>query len=344
MDAEGQASRVQSLLDDLWGDAVLSATGTHWEEDAVDYYNMGTDVRTTATVLWAVSRIEPERSQLSNVVRWLMAVREGDGYWESTHTTSWSLMGLIAYMQASGELEGDFAYHVYLNGESWESGTFTEENIDESHTLQREIAVLLADRANRLIIEREPGGDEHTGEGQLYYTAQLRYYLPADEVEALDRGIIVARQYTPVDGGGNVTEVGVGDVLRVKLTLVAPTNLHYVVVEDPLPAGCEGVDLSLKTTSVVGERPELRNLTLEERDRWYRWYGWGWWWFSHSNLRDEKMTLFASYLPRGTYEYTYLIRAGVPGDYKVMPTQAYQMYFPEVFGRSAGVQFTVNAE
>ena len=343
MDAEGQAARVQTLLDDLWGDAVLSAIGTHWEEDAVDYFNMGTDVRTTATVLWVTSRIEPESQRLANVVRWLMAVREGDGYWESTHTTSWSLMGLIAYMQASGELEGDFAYNVYLNGEPWESGTFTAETIDESHTLQREIAALLTDRANRLIIERLPGDDAHSGEGQLYYTAQLRTYLPAAEVEALDRGIIVARQYTPVEGEGTVTEADVGDVLRVKLTLIAPTDLHYVVVEDPLPAGCEGVDLSLKTTSVVGERPELRNLTLEERNRWYHWYGWGWWWFSHSNLRDEKMTLFATYLPRGTYEYTYLIRAGVPGDYNVMPTTAYEMYFPEVFGRSEGLHFTVGS-
>ncbi|MFP4344954.1 MAG: Ig-like domain-containing protein [Anaerolineales bacterium] len=342
MDAEGQASRVRTLLDDLWGDAVLSATGAHWEEESVDYFNMGTDVRTTATVLWTLSQVEPESERLANIVRWLMSVREGDGYWESTHTTSWSLLGLIAYMQASGELEGDFEYDVYLNGRLWEGGAFTAENIDESHLLQREIAALLEEKANRLIIERHPGDEDHSGEGQLYYTAQLRYYLPADEVEALDRGIIVARQYLPVEEeAGSVTAARVGDVLRVKLTLIAPTDLHYVVVEDPLPAGCEGVDLSLKTTSVVGQRPELRNLTLEERDRWYRWYGWHWWWFSHTNMRDEKVTLFASYLPRGTYEYTYLIRAGVPGDYRVMPTQAYQMYFPEVFGRSEGVRFTV---
>ena len=58
-------------------------------------------------------------------------------------------------------------------------------------------------------------------------------------------------------------------------------------------------------------------------------------------MRDEKVALFAQYLPRGTYEYTYLIRAGVPGEFKVMPTTAYQMYFPEVFGRSDGAKFTV---
>jgi uncharacterized protein YfaS (alpha-2-macroglobulin family) len=154
----------------------------------------------------------------------------------------------------------------------------------------------------------------------------------------------VARQYSPVGNTKKyVTSAQVGDVLQVKLTIIAPTDLYYVVVEDPLPAGCEGVDLSLKTTSVVGEAPELSNLTAEQENRWLRGYGWGWWWFSHSEMRDEKVALFASYLPRGTYEYTYLIRASLPGEFKVMPSVAYQMYFTEVFGRSDGAKFTVTS-
>ncbi|MDY0020238.1 MAG: hypothetical protein RBT47_09570, partial [Anaerolineae bacterium] len=134
------------------------------------------------------------------------------------------------------------------------------------------------------------------------------------------------------------------DVVRVKLTLVAPTDLYYVVVEDPLPAGFEAVDVSLKTTSVVGQRPGLRNLTAEEENEWFHWQGWGWWWFSHAEMRDEKVALFASYLPRGTYEYTYMMRASVPGEFQVMPATASEMYFPEVFGRSDGSVFTVEGE
>jgi uncharacterized protein YfaS (alpha-2-macroglobulin family) len=152
----------------------------------------------------------------------------------------------------------------------------------------------------------------------------------------------VARQYSLVDRPGQyVDRAQVGDVVKVKLTLIVPNDLHYVVVEDFLPAGFEGVDLSLKTSSVVGEAPELSNVTAEEESRWYRRYGWGWWWFSHSELRDEKVALFAQYLPRGTYEYTYLMRAGVAGEFLVLPTTAYEMYFPEVFGRSDGGKFTV---
>ena len=130
---------------------------------------------------------------------------------------------------------------------------------------------------------------------------------------ALNRGIIVSRQYTLaffywgdlVSGDGVCWEIvagGGGDVIQVKLTIIAPNDLHDVVVEDPVPAGAEGVDQSLKTTSVVGESPELTR--TDRQDPWRG--GYGWWWFSHTELRDEKAVLFATYLPRGTYECIYL--------------------------------------
>ena len=232
-------------------------------------------------------------------------------------------------MRATGELAGDFSYSVTLNGDDLLSGDVNETTIDESRSAEVEIAELLVDRANRLIMERaRPTGDQ-SGEGQLYYTAHLRYFLPVAEVKALDRGIVVARQYTAIDAPETyVTQAQVGDVIRVKLTIVAPTDLYYVAIEDPLPAGFEAVDVTLNTTSVVGEAPTVRNVTAEDEDSWYRWYGWGWWWFSHSEMRDEKVTLFSSYLPRGTYEYTYVMRATVPGTYQRHPDDGLRDVLP----------------
>jgi len=337
----GERSRVDTLLSDLNGAAIYSATGTHWEEAKPDYWNMNTDIRTTGIVLWALARHNPESDLLPNVVRWLMTVRK-EGHWGTTQSTAWSLMGLIAYMRATGELHGDFSYTVTLNGEVLLASDFNADNITESQKLTVAIAELLVEEGNRLFIERLPASSGQTGEGQLYYTAHLRYFLPVEQVKALDRGIVIARQYSMVDDPDTyVNGAQVGDVIRVKLTVVAPTDLYYVVVEDPLPAGCEAVDATLNTTSIVGERPGVRNLTAEEEDAWYRWYGWGWWWFSHSEIRDEKVALFATYLPRGTYEYSYIMRASVPGTYNVIPATASQMYFPEVFGRSDGGKFVV---
>ena len=54
--------------------------------------------------------------------------------------------------------------------------------------------------------------------------------------------------------------------------------------------------------------------------------------------------LFATYLPAGTYEYTYLLQVGLGGEYRVLPATAYEMYFPEVMGRSDGMIFTIERE
>jgi len=101
-----------------------------------------------------------------------------------------------------------------------------------------------------------------------------------------------------------------------------------VVVEDPLPAGGEAIDTGLATTSLLAMDPALRRKSSP--------YWWWWRWYSRSELRDEKVVLFADFLGKGTYEYSYTFRATLPGDYHVIPTLAQEFYFPEVFGRSEG--------
>jgi len=343
-----QPDRVETLLSDITSAAIVSATGAHWEEEQVDYWAMNTDTRSTAIVLAALARLDPDNALAPGAVRWLMAARK-DGFWETTQETAWSILSLTDWMAVTGELEGAYNWGVFVNGESLGEGSVAAENIDETVKLQIEVVELLADEVNRVVIERWPPEGQTEGSGRLYYGLYLRTFKPVEEVTALNRGIIVSRQYTLADcdleeaSCPAIDEAGVGDVIQVKLTIIAPNDLHYVVVEDPFPAGAEGVDQSLKTTSVVGEAPELTRTDTRagtgRRDPWGG--GYGWWWFSHSELRDEKAVLFATYLPRGTYEYTYLIRASLPGEYRVIPTHAYQMYFPETFGRGDGGIFTI---
>ena len=338
---EDYEENVDTLLSDITNAAVVSATGAHWEEERPDYYAMNTDTRSTAIVLAALARLDPDHALAPNTVRWLMAVRK-DGYWETTQETAWALIALTDWMVVTGELEGEYSWQVVVNGEKLGEGSVARENIGETVKLQIAVAQLLADQANRVTIERAAPEGETYGSGVLYYSLYLRYYKPVEDVTALNRGIIVSRQYTSADCDPEeekcpmISQAQVGDVIRVKLTIIAPNDLHYVVVEDPFPAGAEGVDQSLKTTSVAGEDP-----TLTRTDRRNPWGYWGWWWFNHTEMRDEKAVLFATTLPRGTYEYTYFIRASLAGEFRVIPTYAYEMYFPEVFGRSDGGVFTI---
>ena len=332
--------RIKTLLADLNNDAILSATGAHWEEGFYDWWAMNTDTRSTAIVLNALTRLDPDNALIPNVVRWLMVARQ-DGIWETTQETAWALIALTDWMVVTGELEGQYNYNVSLNGNVLGEGQVTPENIGESIKLRVDVADLLADVANYLTISR---GD---GPGRLYYTAHLKVYLPVEEIEPLDRGIVVSRQYTRADcvptadaPCPEVTEARVGDVIQVKLTLVAPHDLYYVVVEDMLPSGAEAIDTSLDTTSLLDRSPALRR-QVDRGGYWAEFYFWWWHWYSRSELRDEKVVLFADYLAAGTYEYTYTFRAVLPGEFQVIPTFANEFYFPEVFGRGEGELFTI---
>jgi uncharacterized protein YfaS (alpha-2-macroglobulin family) len=346
--ADEQAPQIDTLLAEITDEAVVSATGAHWEERQVDTYAMNTDTRSTAIVVAALSRIQPDNPILPQAVRWLMSAREQGGHWETTQETAWAIIGLTDWMVATGELAADYAWNVSLNGAELGQGSVTETNIDETEQLQVAVQELLADAVNRLAIERDSSADKAEA-GNLYYAAYLTYFKPVEQVQALDRGIVVSRQYflqdstpfqsSPSQGESQpISEAKVGDFIQVKLTIVAPNDLHYVVVEDPFPAGVEGVDSSLATTSVVGQSPDAGLTQVKDGETKK---GYGWWYFSHSELRDEKAVLFATYLPKGTYEYIYRVRASIPGEYRVIPAHAEQMYFPEVFGRSDGGLFRV---
>jgi uncharacterized protein YfaS (alpha-2-macroglobulin family) len=330
-------SRIDTLLSDLNNAAILSATGAHWEEADYDYWAMNTDTRSSAIILDALARLDPDNALIPQVVRWLMVARK-DGIWETTQETAWSLIALTDWMVVTGELQGAYDYEVWLNDASLAAGSVTPDTIDESVQLQAKVAELLADTGNRLTIARGPG------EGRLYYTAHLNVYLPVEEIEPLNRGIIVSRRYTDPDCTQGIKcpeieQVSVGDVVQVRLTIIAPHDLYYVAVTDPLPAGAEAIDTGLETTSLLDQQPGLYRETEHEGAYWF--YHWWWHWYSRSELRDDKVVLFADYLPAGTYEYIYTFRATVPGEYHVIPTSAFEFYFPEVFGRGDGRLFLI---
>ncbi|MFT3891151.1 MAG: alpha-2-macroglobulin family protein [Anaerolineales bacterium] len=318
--------RTLSLLSDLESATVLSAAGAHWEESTKDYWNWNTDTRTTAIVLNAFTQMEAANPVTAQAVRWLMAHRES-GHWYTTQETAWSLIALTNWMSSSGEYDTNYNYAVGLNGAMLNEGNATKENLTDTMNLKVELKDLLKDAANYLVFTR---GD---GTGNLYYSAYLSTELPVESIEPLDQGVSLSRQYFTVDDNKNpITEIQRGELVRVRLTVVVPAAVHYIVVDDPLPAGFEAIDASIQTDTVV---PESYTVTdYNER-------GWGWWYFSHIELRDEKVVLSADYLPAGTYVYTYLARASTAGTFQVIPPTASEFYFPDVGGRGAGSVFEV---
>ncbi len=332
-------SRLQTLLADLNNAAILSATGAHWEEANYDWWAMNTDTRSTAIILNTLTKLDPDNALNPNVVRWLMVARQA-GIWETTQETAWALIALTDWMVATGELDADYDYGAFLNDAELATASATRTTVRESTRIEVPVGDLVADTLNVLGIART------AGPGRLYYTAHLEVYQPVEALEPADRGFRIERRYTDaacaaekIRAGDSVLEcpevreVKLGDVIRVDLTIITPHDRYYVVVEDPLPAGGEAIDTGLATTSQLALEPTLSR----PNSRW-----WWWWnWYSRSELRDEKVVLFADVLAAGTYEYSYTFRATLPGEYRVIPTVAREFYFPEVFGRSDGRLLTI---
>ncbi|MBI3174596.1 MAG: Ig-like domain-containing protein [Chloroflexi bacterium] len=320
--ADPKDERITTLLADINGTAIVSSTGTHWQEKTTDYWNWNTDKRTTAIVLNMLTDVDPKNPLTANAVRWVMSNRKG-GRFDSTQETAWTLMALTNWLKVTGELQSSYQYAIGLNGDLLQQGEVTKDNLSDPIVVKK----ALLDEVNTLVVSRD------SGKGNLYYSAYLDVSLPVDQVNAYDHGIAVSRQYYAVDDLDTpITEIQRGELVQVRVTIVVPESLHYMVVNDPLPAGLEGVDSSLMTSAEVPT--SLTRTMFKQR-------GWGWWYFDYIGMQDEKVVLSAEYLPAGTYVFNYLARASTAGTFNVIPVTAQEFYFPDVAGRGDGSVFVV---
>jgi len=172
------------------------------------------------------------------------------------------------------------------------------------------------------------------------------YYVTVNEVPLRrnvtpdDQGITVERWYEKYDGKTPVVSVAEGDLVRVHLAVTVRDDRQFVVLDDPLPAGLEAVDLSLETSGLPG--PGVKEWG-QSSESWLYGYWYGGWWspFDHREIRDDRVVYFATQLWPGKYTVTYVARATTPGVFIRPPATATEMYNPAVQGRSDGGVFTV---
>ncbi len=287
------------------------------------------DIEATALSVKVLSNISPQSPLLPQAVRWLVQNRRYGYYWDSTRQTAFAIMGLIDYVKVSNELKPDYQLEVYLNGEP---------------VINRRVSANDALTAQSFIIERKGSKAINMnqirvvkrGAGSLYFTASYDYY--ADEKDAApSQGMTITREYyrlkitqeatQPATTSANTNtasqintkpkwtlepltgEVRSGDLIVSRIRVVGPAST-YMMIEDPIPAGCEQVE------SVSG-----LNLNYTE-GRWSDWY-------SSREFRDDKTVLFIYYF-RGDATYQYAMRVQIPGDFKVIPARAELMYQPEI--------------
>ncbi|MBN1153459.1 Ig-like domain-containing protein [candidate division KSB1 bacterium] len=280
------------------------------------------NVRTTALILQTLLETEEEFQQAPKVVKWLIKKRSTNGAWYNTQENIYVLHALNTYFRRYEATSPDLKLVVKLEGRK------ISESIYKGHSLRQDFRVQgLSDikRGKDLKLKFDK-----SGEGRYYYEARLTYY-PRDLVDAVDRGISIAKKWEIIEGEkGDDAVIEAGSTIKVTLTIATPMERTYVAVDDPLPAGFEVINTQLKTVSNVYREHK----TLELSSNY--WGG-----FNFFEIRDDRVLIFADNLPKGVHTFVYLCKALTSGKYMMPATKVEEMYTPEVFGRTGERMLTI---
>lgn len=333
----GQNGQASKLLTTLVNEAKVDPRGTHFEEaDTGRYwYAMQSASRTTATVLRAIIRIEPSHPLAPDMIKWLLNARINQ-HWDSTQSTSTVLLTLLEYVQASGELDSPEKGKIAVNGKTVLEKSFATSELRTALFESLSLDTLGRGTTATVDIDAE-------GKGRLYYDIVLQY--DTVETDPVENGLSITRKITELNDTDprrlpEISTAKLGENYRVTLTITVPEEGHQVAVESMLPAGFEAIDFSFATAPGGRVRE-----AFEAQEQWNPWYQSSeenaLWYFSHREFRDDRVFLFADWLPAGVYKYTYLVRATQPGNFSLRPSRVWQMYFPEVLGQTEGKRFVV---
>jgi hypothetical protein len=108
-----------------------------------------------------------------------------------------------------------------------------------------------------------------------------------------------------------------GDVLRIRLEVDAQSDMTWVVVSDPVPAGATILGSGLGRDSAIATRTERRVGSA---------------WPAYEERSFEAFRSYFEFLPRGKHVVEYTVRLNNPGRFALPPTRVEAMYAPESFG------------
>ena len=336
------------LLDAAWAGVRVRGTRAYLSPAAYDRaFYFASPVRPAARLLTATVELRPTHPMLGALVETVVQQGREEGAME--WTTQDYGAAVLALYRFEATQRGVAERMVSVRQGNRVVTTLRArrgETPDSTHALAGLVTTRWDGRKTLRVQLRAAG----TGPA-VFYTLSVLEITSRASYRPLDRGISVERWYETVDTRRPVTTVAAGQVVRVRLRITLPVDRGMVVLDDPLPAGLEAVDLSLRTVSpfagdLLAPRPDDGEAEEEGlHGAWYWSYGsWDagmWSAFDHTEIHDDRVVYFARRLWRGSYDATYLARATTAGRFVSAPAQAEEMYNPGVHGRSGGGVFTV---
>jgi uncharacterized protein YfaS (alpha-2-macroglobulin family) len=221
----------------------------HWGSDGDFWHWSDSGVETTAFALRALMAIDPTNALVEPTANWLIKNRRG-AQWNNTRDTAIAVLALNDYLRASGELQADEAFSVYVNGTRVATRQISSADIFSAPSEFAMDPSLIAD-TNEIRIVRD------SGSGPLYFSANAKFFSTEEPIAPAGNEIFVKREYykivprptllkgyvddrEPLGDGETVTS---GERVETILTVETKNDYDYLLLEDLKPAGFEAVEV-----------------------------------------------------------------------------------------------------
>ncbi len=169
---------------------------------------------------------------------------------------------------------------------------------------------------------------QHQGSGKPWLSIQSRAAVPLKT--PLFSGFKVNKSVTLIeakDATADRSKLHRGDVVRVRLELEAQSDMTWVVVNDPLPAGSSILGGGMAKSSQILKQGEVKVGQV---------------WPAFEERSFEAFRAYYRFVPKGQWTVEYTLRLNNAGTFELPVTRVEAMYSPEMFGEIPNAAIAVD--
>lgn len=275
------------------------------------------DATTLSKLMLATMDLPAWREDEPRLLRGLIR-REREGYWGTTVANIWV----------------GFAFKRF-------SDTFEREPVSGTTqvTLGQQSKALAWTQAQPEPVKLDwpagPGnlGLSQQGTGKPWITVQARARIPL--AAPMSTGFVVEKKIVALQQKV-AGQWSTGDVVKVCLRMQAQSDIGWVALDDPIPAGATLLGRALaRDESMAKDQScswKAANGQVDDYD---------WVWPSYAEFGADGYRAYYERVYKGTWGATYTLRLNQSGDFKLPATRVEAMYAPEMFGMTPNANWVV---
>jgi uncharacterized protein YfaS (alpha-2-macroglobulin family) len=181
---------------------------------------------------------------------------------------------------------------------------------------------------------------EHSGTGNPWVIIQANAAVPV--TQPISSGYTITKTVAPVEAS-HIGGWRRGDLIRVHLKIDAQSDMTWVVVNDPIPAGASHLGTGLQRDSQIAVSSEQTSdaLVMSSRGGPTAVFENDFFWPDFVERPLDAYRAYFHYIPKGSFEVEYTIRVNQVGQFQMPSTRVEALYEPEMFGEISNSRFDV---